>query len=212
MRAARAVGLFGGCFDPIHNGHAAIAAAAAALPVEKVLLVVNGQPGHRRPPATEYGHRVAMAGMVADSADGCVEVSELEKPGRPRYAIDTVSEIRRQGMRPVLIVGADAFAHLPAWHRWQDLLAVASVAVVARTGFSTTALHPRLEELIVPDSAGLAEPSCIWRWSLPVPDCSSSRIRAQLAAGRRQRAGKCLDDRVFEYIGEHGLYAAAAGG
>ena len=186
------------------------AAAAAALPIERVLLVVNGQPGHRRAPAAGYEHRLAMAGMVVDSCGGGVEVSELEKPGRPRYAIDTVSEIRRQGMWPVLIVGADAFASLPAWHRWQDLAAAASFAVVDRPGLPAAGLDPRLEGLIVPDAAAVAGNPCAWRWRLPVPDCSSSRIRTQLAAGRRQQAGKCLDERVLEYIGRHGLYAADA--
>ena len=214
MGTTGAVGLFGGCLDPVHNGHAAICAAAADLPVERVLMVVNGQPAHRRPPSAAYRHRVAMAAIVEGLLSGGrirVELSELEKPGRPRYAIDTVEEIGRQGMWPVLMLGSDALAGLPSWHRWQDLLAMASFAVIDRAGRPADELHPRLEGMLVPDAAELAARPCVWRWDAAVPDCASSRIRSQLAAGNRQQAARCLDERVFEYIGRAGLYAGAAG-
>ena len=213
MSAERAVGVFGGCFDPIHNGHRAIAAAAAsALPVARVLLVVNGQPAHRRAPVADYRQRLAMAGIVADScleAGSRVELSELEKPGSERYAIDTVAEIRRQGLWPVLIVGADAFASLPIWHRWEELLEDASFAVVARPAAVNQPVHERLAQMTVDDPSRLSAGPCIWHWRLAVADCASGCIRSQLAAGQSKAAGKCLDERVLAYIRKQGIYAAA---
>lgn len=130
------VGLFGGTFDPPHLGHLrALRAAMAALALRRVLVVVAADPRHREAPVATALERLEMAHAAFDEEPGVV-VSDLElRRAGPTYTIDTVLALRDEGVvEPVLIVGADAAATLPTWHRADELARLVRVAVVPRPG------------------------------------------------------------------------------
>jgi len=130
------LGVFGGTFDPVHNGHLAAAVnARRALRLDRVLVVPARDPwqkqGRQLAPADA---RLAMLEAAFEGVDG-VEVSglELDRPG-PTYTSDTVKELKAQ--RPddelFLIVGADAASDLATWDRPDVIRDLTTIVIVSR--------------------------------------------------------------------------------
>lgn len=139
--SAAPLGIFGGTFDPLHVGHLRLAIEAReALGLGEVRFVPAGNPPLRAAPGTPAADRLAMveralagvAGFAVDSAE-----VRAAADGRPSYTVDSLERLRRalEPDRPlVLLLGADAFARLDAWHRWRDLFDLAHIAVATRAG------------------------------------------------------------------------------
>ncbi|MFZ4518655.1 MAG: nicotinate-nucleotide adenylyltransferase [Microthrixaceae bacterium] len=122
----RRVGVLGGTFDPPHIGHLVPAMEARdALGLDVVLLVVAGDPWQKSAvrAVTPAEVRCDLVRRAAAGVDG-LEVSDLEvrRPG-PSYTIDTMEALaaERPADELVLLLGADAAAGLPTWHRWEEL-------------------------------------------------------------------------------------------
>jgi nicotinate-nucleotide adenylyltransferase len=188
------LGILGGTFDPIHNGHVAAAEAAqAALELDRILLVPSRIPPHRSTPVTASAdHRLAMAHLVASGHAGW-EASriELDREG-PSYTFDTLTALSAKGTQLYFILGADAFAEIATWSRYPAVLDLANFVVVSRPGITL-------------DSFGAHGSSArVTLVEADTPDISSTDIR------RRARAGEPLDglvpDAVAAYIAAHRLY------
>ena len=137
--ADSALGILGGTFDPIHYGHLELARELCeALAFSAVRLVPAGDPPHRHVPVASANHRLAMVELAIAGNPGLeVDAREVLRQG-PSYTIETLEELRAEDppRALALIVGADAFLGLPAWHRWRELFDLAHVVVVARPGLS----------------------------------------------------------------------------
>jgi nicotinate-nucleotide adenylyltransferase len=171
------IALFGGSFDPIHEGHLAIARAVVRLGYAPVTLIPSGNPPHK-PLRTAFDHRLAMAKLVWG------DVSDVEgRPGRS-YTYDTL-----QLFPPprAFVIGADAFAEIETWHRWREVLSLTEFLVVSRPG----------HDYRIPEGARVRRID-----SLAI-GVSSSAIREQLAHGEKPEG---LPVCVYDYIREHGLY------
>ena len=135
MTASRAVALLGGTFDPVHLGHVGLADdAQRAIRSADVRLVPAADPPHRPPPGASATHRLAMLELAIAGHDGLtIDTREIERGGKS-YTVLTLEELRAEApTRPlILVLGADAFRGLPTWHRWDEILALAHVAVAAR--------------------------------------------------------------------------------
>ena len=136
MRSA--VGIFGGTFDPIHFGHLRTAyELKGKLGLSEVLFVPGGSPPHRAPPQASGELRLRMVtAAIADEPGFHVDARELKRSG-PSYTVDTLAQLRAE--RPetplCLLLGMDAFLGLAGWHRWQQLLDFAHIAVARRPGW-----------------------------------------------------------------------------
>jgi nicotinate-nucleotide adenylyltransferase len=134
------VAIFGGAFDPIHNAHLAVARAAAdRFHLDRVLFVPTFRPPHKGGAThAPYEDRVRMT-EIACQADARFEVSRLEEGSERSYSINTIEEMRAT-LQPedelFFIIGADAFAELHTWHRWQDVVHSVRFIVVSRPGYS----------------------------------------------------------------------------
>jgi len=130
------VGVYGGTFDPIHIAHLVAALSARhALGLDRVLLVVAGDPWQKRDTVVASApDRLAMARAAVEGLDG-IEVSELEveRPG-PAYTIDTLRALEGAHRELFLIVGSDVAAGLDGWHRADEVRAAATLVVVTRDG------------------------------------------------------------------------------
>ncbi|HEY7827824.1 MAG TPA: nicotinate-nucleotide adenylyltransferase [Candidatus Limnocylindrales bacterium] len=199
------LGILGGTFDPIHDGHLAIAAAVrSALDLSAVVFIPAGVPPHkpglRISPAED---RRAMVGLAIAGLDWArLSTIELDRPG-PSYAVDTLAALARDqradGTGPTLefILSAEAFAGFATWREPGRILELARLAVVPRAGARPA------------PTAWLDEQRPGWRERIdfvegPLISISASTIRD------RVRAGKPIDGlvaaAVADYIRDHHLY------
>jgi nicotinate-nucleotide adenylyltransferase len=183
--------IFGGTFDPIHDAHLTAAREAAErFHLDRVLLIPAARPPHKQSGAhASYQDRVRMA-ELACAGDPRLVVSRLEEGTTRSYSIDTIEKIRA-GMSPgdqlFFIIGADAFAEIQTWHRWQDVARAVRFLVASRPGFTYPA----------PENVSFEPLDTL------MLDVSSSGIRRALAAGERPQS---LPPAVLAYILEHRLY------
>jgi nicotinate-nucleotide adenylyltransferase len=197
---AGSVGILGGTFDPIHNGHLGIAEEAReALGLERVLLVPASSPPHKPGrPVTDAAHRLAMVGLaIADNPAFAVSRIEVERGGAS-YSLDTLEALRSEGIeQPWFILSAEALAGFPAWHEPDRILALCRLAVVPRGGYDPL------------DRAWVAEqfPGREDRVTFlpgPLLPISGSVVRRRAAVGRSVRY--LVPDAVARYIADHQLY------
>jgi len=206
------LGVLGGTFDPIHNGHVAAAEAAQqTLGLDAITLIPSHTPPHRHDPVGATGEqRYEMTQLAATGHPGwSASRIELDREG-PSYTYDTLTalgELLRERSEPsgtqiFFITGADAFAEIATWSRYPAVLDLANFVVVSRPGITLDSLRARVP------SAFRDRPSASTRVILVeahTPDISSTDIR------RRVRAGHSLSgfvpDPVARYIAEHRLYS-----
>ena len=210
------LGVFGGTFDPVHCGHLRLAEeACVALQLARVLWIPAGRPPHRTAPAAGSAHRLQMLRLaIAGNPRFAIDPGECESEAAS-YTIDTLSRLRREqgAARPlVLLLGADAFAGLATWHRWQELTALAHIAVATRPQHSidTERLPAQLATLWRahrhgdPQALAGAPAGLVFRFAITDLDISATRIRLSLGAGASPRY--LLPDPVLDYIRAHHLY------
>lgn len=128
---------YGGTFDPVHNGHLAIARAARDELATTVRLMPAADPPHRAPPGADAAQRARMLELAIAGEPGLVvDRRELDRDGRS-YSIDTLRELRA-AMGPdapiALLIGADSFIGLPSWREWRALFDFTHFVVAPRSG------------------------------------------------------------------------------
>jgi len=180
--------LFGGTFDPIHNAHLVVAREAAdQFHLEQVWFVPAAHPPHKSAQTgASFEDRCHMVELACRN-DRRFVLSKLEEGQGKSYSIDTVEKVLASGEQPSFIIGADAFADICSWHRWQDLLKLTEFIVVTRPGHQYTA----------PEGARVHRLETV---ALPV---SSSEVRRRLAGGEMPPE---LPASVAAYIAGRGLY------
>lgn len=210
-----ALGIFGGTFDPVHFGHLRLAEEACRdLGLERVLWIPSGRPPHRATPQVEPRHRLDMVQQaIAGNRSFAVDGSEVAA-ARPSYTFDTLTRLRGEyggEQSLVLLLGADAFAGLPTWHRWRELFALAHIAVAHRPGFpiETASLPPPLAAEFAarrggPAALRMAPAGTIATFAMTQLAISATQIRRLLANGESVRY--LLPDAVIDYIAANQLY------
>jgi nicotinate-nucleotide adenylyltransferase len=199
------IGWLGGSFDPVHDGHLAIARAAAdALELDRVLLVPARNPPHKTDrvlaPAED---RLALLRLAVAGDPRLVPCdAELRREGLS-YSYDTARELLATlpaGARLYYVIGADTLADLPHWHRIAELCGLVTFCAVAREGVALDAAP--LLPLLGPDGVRRIEEHCL---RLPPHPASSTAVRAALVAGERPEH---LPPGVWDEIVRRGLYGA----
>jgi nicotinate-nucleotide adenylyltransferase len=186
--------LFGGTFDPIHDAHLAIAKAAMErLGVSKVLFIPAANPPHKSDvEVAPYEDRVRMAELACEGIAGFevsrIEESAAEDPLQKSYSILTIEKLLGEGRGPLwFLIGADAFAEIRSWFRWQDVVRFVNFIVVDRPG----AVYEVPEGALVRQLSGVQIPH------------SSSEIREKLAEGDESVP---VPAAVLRYVRNRGLY------
>lgn len=142
----RRIGIFGGTFDPVHQGHLEVATRVRSLlSLDWVELVPAYRPPHKLgPPVADAWHRFAMLILATNEMDG-VRVSTIElETLEAAYTIDTMTRFKqRWGLQADLyfILGADSFEDIISWKDYERLLNSCHFAVVTRPGYPLTTGH-----------------------------------------------------------------------
>ena len=206
-------GILGGTFDPIHDGHLGVAAAArAALGLATVQLAPARVPPHRTGPLVSIYHRFAMVAIAAET-DATLVACELGlESTEPSYTGALLEEFTRAGhaaSQMVFIIGADAFAEIETWRRYPQVLDLAHFVVVSRPGFDVGRIAERIPELReritvrLHDVVAAARPR-VYVLPAATPDVSSTEIRRRLRAG--ESIAGLVPDLVDAHIRHHRLY------
>lgn len=204
---------YGGTFDPIHDGHLAIACAARDALAAQVRLMPAADPPHRAVPGASAAHRARMLELAVAGEPGLVvDRRELLREGRS-YTVETLREVRAEvgPARPLaLLVGADSFLGLPQWREWQALFDLAHFIVAERPG---SPLEPERipfaagRETASVDALRQAPAGRVYRLRQPLQAESASQVRARIAAG--EPWADLVPPPVAAYIERHGLYDVA---
>jgi len=222
--ATGALGLFGGTFDPPHVAHLRLGLEAReTLGLAEVCFIPAGRPALRDAPQCAAVHRLAMVERVVADMPGfsvdASEVLEAASSSGPNYTVETLERQRRRHgrQRPlVLLLGADAFARLEAWHRWRELFELAHIAVATRPGHDSIvgAGNAALDAEFAArrgnaaDLAG-APAGRIVPFAITALEISASAIRRRLAQGLSARY--LVADAVLDYIDSHQIYRTPHG-
>jgi nicotinate-nucleotide adenylyltransferase len=191
----RPLAIFGGTFDPVHIGHLRVAWEAAEQLGAEVRLLPASVPPHRPQPRATAEQRLELLHISLRGQQRLnIDARELARTG-PSYTIDTLIELRAEigaGRPLVLLVGADAWAGLPSWHRWNELFDYAHIGVLTRAGCKA-AESEELAAIADPRrvaSAGelaLNPAGSVIDLNVSALDISATQIRHELAEGREPR-------------------------
>lgn len=212
------LGVLGGTFDPVHEGHLAVGrAAAAAFALDEVRLVPSRVPPHRGGPQASGHHRFAMAALATqDEPRWTVSDDELRRDGAS-YTFDTLTALAAaEGLAATQIfflIGSDAFADIATWSRYPAVLDLAHFVVVTRPGLGVEALRARVPDLTARcgavDDTRTAARTSIVLLEVTTPDVSSTAVRARAARGDALQG--LVTGPVERYIRKHRLYGSGRG-
>ncbi|HEX2195566.1 MAG TPA: nicotinate-nucleotide adenylyltransferase [Actinomycetota bacterium] len=198
-RRARRLGVMGGTFDPIHNGHVAVATELLdAFDLDRVLFVPAGRPWQKEGYSAAEDRWMMTALVAATNPRFEASRMEIDRKG-PTYTVDTLAILRDfHGPDAALffIAGVDSVLTLGTWHRADGLAALAEVIAVPRPGFDVASLRP-----------GPGWPA-VHVAEVAEVDVSSTEVRRRVREGLP--VGDLVPPVVEEYIAAHGLYMAAA--
>lgn len=212
------IGLFGGTFDPPHDGHVHIARAFAdMLKLDSVVFIPAGDPYHKvKVSRTSARQRLAMV-ELATAADLRFAASDcdLVRHGAT-HSLDTVSLFRQVFPQVQLwwLMGMDSLLTLPDWYRYEAFLKAVNLAVAVRAEASLSQLPVSLQSWL---SAALGKAEAqpdgtdggrLRLLQAAAMNISSSAIRAQWAAGCVDQVRAEVPAAVFDYIDCHRLYRA----
>ena len=204
----RGIGLLGGSFDPVHNGHLAVARSALeALRLQRVDFVLAPRPWQKSV-ATPVWLRLEMlrAAIGKNEQQLAVCTKELERTGAT-YTIDTVRSLREDygpSMPLVLLIGADQWENFHTWRCWQELFEFVSVAVCTREQQMKSPAS-EVADFVVNRQVSTHELTLA-----PSGAASSTKIRTLFAARPRTEAFKALETwlptSVARLIAQHNAY------
>lgn len=215
------IGLFGGTFDPIHNGHLrAVLDVMETFPLDRCILIPAAAPPHKaRPDMAEVSDRLEMVRLAARGVQG-LEVSEVEiRRSGPSYTVDTIRHFQKtapSGAQIFLLVGLDAFYDIDSWHKWRELIGAVPLIVMTRPiGNEPVSCSGAAEFLrshirdgyrFDPDTGGFLHPDlpAVYYRQVTMLDISSTDIRRRIQSGRSIRF--LLPGAVERYIAEKELY------
>ena len=217
MCAKRRIGLYGGTFDPVHQGHLDVARRVAKLfEIDEILFVPAQQAPHKLGrPVTAAIHRYAMLVLAtADDAQLRISTFELDAPDR-RYTVDTLKHFQQTLVDDDLffIMGADSWADIETWRNWQELLAMTNHIVVTRPGYAVDIENSPFVNRIV-DTRGKsvgpvvvnAETPRIFITDVVMDDIAATEIRDLCRAGKFAELRGIVPGVVIEYLKKYQIY------
>ena len=218
MQSRRAA-IYGGTFDPVHNGHLKVARGVQKLfALDEVILVPACVPPHKRGAGISSAfHRFAMLALATESDERLtISTVELDQPDRP-YAVETVARMQEKlgsDCRLFFVMGADSWSEITTWREWERLLTMCDHIVVTRPGYElpadrisgnvvdvrgkdATAIQAMIDESPSPQ---VFVTDFVWE------DVSATAIRAAARDGKQAELAQMVPPTVANHIEKYELY------
>jgi len=196
------VGIMGGTFDPIHNGHLLIAQAALdTYALDEILFVPSGTPWLKDvSKVLDKKTRVSLTGLAIEDNPGfALSTIEIDREGNS-YSYETVEELKKNNpdVEYYFILGADSLIKLEDWKNPEKLMAACTLLTAVRDDYDEQQIREKIEYLKNHFNAKIE--------LLPTTriDISSTMIREKVRQGKSIRY--MLPDAVREYIEKHNIY------
>jgi len=215
--ALRRVAIYGGTFDPVHNGHLEVARRVLKLfELDEVIFVPACVPPHKRKAnITSAFHRFAMLALATEE-DQQLRVStvELDAPELP-YAVETVDRMKDVSARTFFLIGADSWSEISTWHEWQKLLTMCDLIVVTRPGYEINSIATSSTELVDLRNVGANQIGEVLKHdgkprvfitNVAMIDVSATRIRVAVQANDAAGLQTMVPPAVARYIDKYNLY------
>ena len=221
----RRAAIYGGTFDPVHNGHMTVARSVSQLfGLDELIFVPAFVPPHKRGAGISPAfHRFAMLALATEDDTGFrISTVELDEPERP-YAVETVARLQDQlgqNCRLFFIMGADSWAEITTWFEWQRLLGMCDQIVVTRPGHELGVETLPAEHRRVADVRGQSEEDvsalidsqsepCTFLTDAAILDVSATAVRAAARSNDREKLRESVPAEVANYIEKYELYQLA---
>jgi nicotinate-nucleotide adenylyltransferase len=203
------IGLFGGSFNPVHQGHILAAdSVRTQLGLDEIRFLPPSHSPIKTSPELSDAHRTEMLERAISGYPALkIDARELQRPG-PSYTIDTLKEIAGDhlGDRLYLLIGMDAWEQFEHWHQWREIIKYCHLVVLSRPNYAHVALSEFWQEKLSSDIQGL-KGSAAGRLvfvTIPASEAASNEIRERIKQGRSTHND--LPQAVIDYIQEQQLY------
>ena len=211
------IGILGGAFDPVHNGHLHLATTfLKELDLAELRFIPLNNPAHRTAPLASSAQRLEMLKLAVENhvhlkVDDC----ELQRD-EVSYTINTLKLLRKNiGDTPLcMLVGLENFKTLNSWHQWRSLLDYAHIVIANRPGSDAKKNKDKMNDeiqgfmnkFITTSVVDLHRQSagCIIKLDIPMLDISSTQIRNNFQSSLKSES--LLPDKVLDFIQTHHLY------
>ncbi|CAH1208522.1 putative nicotinate-nucleotide adenylyltransferase [Candidatus Nitrotoga sp. BS] len=212
------IGILGGTFDPVHNGHLRLAQEALEqCNLAAVHFIPSGTPPHRTAPQASAVQRLEMVRLALQGNAAFVlddrEISRVD----PCYTVDTLTALRAAlgKQQPLcLLMGGDAFLLLHSWHEWKNLFELAHIVVMQRAGHplgniingANEALRDEYRARLAPVPRILRDSPAGAILVADMPDLEISATDIRKRCAQNKNIHYLLPDLVAGYIQLHHLY------
>lgn len=197
-------GIFGGAFDPVHNGHVHLAKEAISqLKLRRLLIIPTYESPHKNTKLLPFEQRAEMCRLAfSEIGEGythgsCkIEISDIEqKMGGISYTINTLRELKKlyPNERFYLIIGGDMLFSFTKWYKYESILKESTVCAAARGGDNFADMLEFANEV-----------GRIKVMPTEVVDISSTEIRERLK--KNESVSGLVPESVEKYIAENGLF------
>ncbi len=206
------IGIYGGTFDPIHNGHLHVAKELLfQFPMKEILFIPCFEPVHRQAPIASPEQRLSMCKLALENETQLrVDDREIQRQGKS-YMIDTLKSLAKDYPNTplALIIGADSFETFHTWKSWKNIFNYAHVIIVNRPQ-SLSPQHAELNQMIsecttndihqlTHESSGL-----LYFAQIPPSPVSATKLRELASSGKDISA--CVPKKVLNYIQSNKIY------
>lgn len=221
MATSHRIAVYGGTFDPVHNGHLEVARRILQLfALDEVLFMPAYVAPHKQDANVSSAfHRYAMLALATED-DELLRISTAELEARePAFTVDTIARLRERfgdTTRLFFVMGADSWTEIRTWRDWERLLQLCDHIVATRPGYDLDAVNVRVANKVI-DLRGVdkndltallkdeSEPR-VFLTDAAMVDASATDIRAAARAGNRDQLSKLVPARVADYIKKYELY------
>ena len=209
----RSIAIFGGTFDPVHNGHILTSLSIQSyFNFDFYYFLPCKIPTLKPPTSASSQQRIAMLKLaIKNYNDFNLDLREIKRDS-PSFMVETLESLRKENEKDsiILIMGYDAFLSLPQWNQWEKIIKLANLLVINRPQFATCPVPESIKNLLTRYKTELKNDllskqfGAIYLYNAGNYDISSSALREELKKNKVSETH--LPKEVYEYIKQWGLY------